>query len=140
MIEGVDHIGIAVTSIAEARVFYESLGLSVETIEEVPHEGVRVAVIPCGNSRVELLEPLGEDSPVQKFLDRRGPGIHHVCLASGDVDGDDARLRTSGARLLRDRPSPGAEGATVQFVHPSSAGGVLVEISQRPAKTHQHEP
>ncbi len=138
MIEGVDHIGIAVTSIDEAKGFYESLGLSIETIEEVPHEGVRVAVIPCGNSRVELLEPLGEDSPVQKFLDRRGPGIHHVCLATDDVDGDDARLRGAGVRLLREQPSAGAEGATVQFVHPSSSGGVLVEISQRPQDGRSH--
>ena len=112
---------------------YDDLALlEIETIEEVPHEGVRVAVIPCGPSRVELLEPLDDSSPVARFLEKRGPGIHHVCLATDDVDADDQRLRDAGMRVLRDQPSPGAEGATVQFVHPASAGGVLVEISQRP--------
>lgn len=130
MITGMDHIAIAVASIEEARTFYENLGLSVAGIEEVEHEGVRVAMIPCGGTRIELLEPLSADSPVGRFLERRGPGIHHLCLRSDDVDGDDGRLRAKGLSLLRDRPGPGAEGATVQFVHPKSADGVLVELSE----------
>ena len=130
MIRGIEHIGIAVRSIEEARTFYESLGLVVEEIEEVPQEGVRVAMIPCGESRIELLEPTRDDSPVAKSLDKRGPGLHHLCLASDGVEEDDRRLREEGVQLLRPEPSPGAGGATVQFVHPRSSGGVLVELSE----------
>lgn len=130
MITGLDHVAIAVPSIEEARTFYENLGLTVTGIEEVEHEGVRVAMIPCGGSRIELLEPLSSDSPVARFLERRGPGIHHLCMRSDDIGADDGQLRADGASLLRERPGPGAEGATVQFVHPKSAGGVLVELSE----------
>ena len=130
MINSVDHIGIAVRSIAEARVFYEAMGLEVAEIEEVASEGVRVAMIPCGASRIELLEPMSSDSPIAGFLEKRGPGIHHLCLRTDDVKGDDSKLREAGIQVLRDEPSPGAEGATVQFVHPRSSGGVLVELSE----------
>lgn len=130
MIGKIAHVGIAVRSIAEARVLYEALGLHVEAIEDVPHEGVRVALIPCGDSHLELLEPLGPDSPIEHFLAQRGPGIHHLCLASDDVRADDARLRALGLHLLRAEPTRGAGGCWVQFVHPKSAGGVLLELSQ----------
>jgi methylmalonyl-CoA epimerase len=130
MIRNVEHIGIAVRSIEEARGFYESLGLAVDHIEEVPEEGVRVAFIPCGHTRFELLEPTRPDSPVAKFLEKRGPGIHHVCVESDAIDDDDARLRSRGVELLRDRPTRGAGGARVQFVHPKSTGGILLEVSQ----------
>ena len=130
MIGKIDHVGIAVQSIAEARKTYEALGLHVEEIEEVPHEGVRVALIPCGESRIELLEPMDASSPVAKFLEKRGPGVHHLCLASDDVRGDDARLRQSGFQVLRPEPTRGAGGCWVQFVHPKSTGGVLLELSQ----------
>ncbi|MEM7350885.1 MAG: methylmalonyl-CoA epimerase [Acidobacteriota bacterium] len=132
MIERIDHIGIAVHSIEDSRRLYESLGLEVEAIEEVPHEGVRVAIIPCGESSIELLEPLDESSGVARFLTKRGPGIHHVCLGTGDVEADDARLRETGLQVLREEPTVGAGGCRVQFVHPKSAGGVLLELSQRP--------
>jgi len=130
MIRRVDHLGIAVRSIAEARGFYEALGLTLEAIEEVPQEQVRVAMIRCGETRLELLEPTGPESPIARFLEQRGPGIHHLCLASDDLDADDARLREQGVRRLREAPTPGAGGARVQFVHPKSAGGVLVELAQ----------
>ena len=130
MIPRIDHVAIAVRSIDEARKLYEDLGLEVEAIEEVPQEGVRVALIACGESRIELLEPTTEDSPVRKFLDRRGPGLHHLCLASDSLGEDDARLRELGYRLLRDQPTRGAGGCWVQFVHPKSTGGVLLELSQ----------
>lgn len=130
MIEQVDHIGIAVRSIDEAKVLYEALGLHVEEIEEVPQEKVRVAMIPCGQARIELLEPTAPDSPVAKFLENRGPGIHHLCLKSGDVVEDDAKLRKAGFRVLRDEPTAGAGGTRVQFVHPRSTGGVLLEIAE----------
>ena len=135
MIQRIDHVGIAVRSIEEATSFYEALGLEVEAIEEVEAEGVRVALIPCGDSRIELLEPTREDSPIARFLERRGPGLHHLCLASDDLAADDRRLRDSGAEFLRDRPTRGAGGCWIRFVHPKSAGGVLIELSQSPDPT-----
>ncbi|HSS77383.1 MAG TPA: methylmalonyl-CoA epimerase [Thermoanaerobaculia bacterium] len=136
MIERIGHVGIAVRSIAEARGLYETLGLVVEAIEDVPHEGVRVALLACGESHIELLEPLSDDSPIAKFLDKRGPGIHHLCLASDDVRADDVRLREGGYQVLRPEPTRGAGGCWVQFVHPKSAGGVLLELSEDP---HQED-
>ena len=133
MIEGIDHVGIAVHSIDEARKSWEALGLTVEAIEEVPQEGVRVALIPCGGSRIELLEATRDDSPIARFLEQRGPGIHHLCLATDDVRGADARLRDAGYRVLRPEPTRGAGGCWVQFVHPKSTGGVLLELSQEAA-------
>jgi len=130
MIDGVDHIGIAVTSIDEARGFYESLGLEIEEIEVVESEGVRVAMIPCGETKIELLEATRDDSPIAQFIERKGPGMHHICLRSSDIHADDTSLRERGARVLRDQPTRGAGGCWVQFVHPKSAGGVLVELSQ----------
>ena len=133
MIKKVDHIGIAVRSIEESRKLYEALGLSVSFIEDVPIDGVRVAMIPCGATHIELLEPLSEDSHVGKFLEKRGPGIHHLCLASDDVRTDDEHLRDSGFERMRPAPTLGAGGCWVQFVHPKSAGGVLVELSEEPS-------
>ena len=130
MIGRIDHVGIAVRSIEEARVLYEALGLSIEAIEEVPAEGVRVALIPCGDTRIELLEATTEDSPIERFLDRRGPGMHHLCLATDDIEADQERLSEGGFRLLREEPTRGAGGCWVQFVHPASTGGVLLELSQ----------
>lgn len=132
MIERIDHIAIAVRSIEEGRKFYEALGLTVERIEDVPQEGVKVAMIRCGESWVELLEPLSAESPVAKFLEKRGPGIHHLCFASDDARADDGRLRDAGFEMLRPEPTIGAGGCWVQFVHPKSAGGVLVELSEEP--------
>jgi methylmalonyl-CoA/ethylmalonyl-CoA epimerase len=130
MIRRVDHLGIAVRSIDAARGFYDALGLEIGAIEEVPQEKVRVAMIRCGEARLELLEPTDPESPIARFLEQRGPGIHHLCLGSDDLDADDRSLRASGARLLREAPTEGAGGARVQFVHPKSTGGVLVELSQ----------
>jgi methylmalonyl-CoA/ethylmalonyl-CoA epimerase len=130
MIRGIAHIGIAVRSIDEALRLYAALGLAVGHVEDVVAEGVRVAVIPCGESAIELLEPLSADSPIAKFLDRRGPGIHHLCLASSDVRADDRRLREDGFATLRPQPTRGAGGCWVQFVHPKNAGGVLLELAQ----------
>lgn len=134
MVERVDHIGIAVRSIAESRRLYETLGLRVAAIEEVPDEGVRVALIPCGETSIELIEPLDDASPVARFLEKRGPGIHHLCLGTDDIAAADARLRDGGLEVLRDRPTRGAGGCWVQFVHPRSAGGVLLELSQGPGR------
>jgi len=130
MIERIDHIGIAVRSIDEAKGFWQALGLQIEGIEEVPHEGVRVAFLQVGASRIELLEATTEESPIARFLKKRGPGIHHLCLKSGDVRADDAALREAGYRVLRPEPTRGAGGCWVQFVHPESTGGVLLELSE----------
>jgi methylmalonyl-CoA/ethylmalonyl-CoA epimerase len=137
VIRGVDHLGIAVRSIAESRVFYETLGLAVGAIEEVPGDQVRVAMIPCGAVRLELLEPTSPESPIARFLERRGPGLHHLCLATDDLGADDARLREAGYQLLRPEPSRGAGGCWIQFVHPKSTGGVLVELSQPAADARE---
>ncbi|MEM9291370.1 MAG: methylmalonyl-CoA epimerase [Acidobacteriota bacterium] len=131
MLEKIDHLGIAVHSIEEAKSFYEAMGLAIHEIEEVPQEKVRVAIIPLGESRIELLEPTADDSPIARFLEKRGPGIHHVCFATDDVKAEGDRLRTSGYRVLRDEPTPGADHCLVNFIHPKSAGGVLTEISQK---------
>jgi len=132
MIGRIDHIGIAVRSIAEARTFYEALGLEVTSIEEVPQEGVRVAMIPCGESLIELLEPISPESPIARFLEKRGPGIHHLCLAADDVAAADVALRAAGVELLRPEATEGAGGTRVNFVHPKSASGVLVELAEGP--------
>jgi methylmalonyl-CoA epimerase len=132
VIAGIDHVGIAVRSIDEARRFYETLGLEVEAIEEVVAEGVRVALIPCGESRIELLEATSPESPIARFIDKRGVGIHHICLATSDVRSDQGLLEDAGFEVLRPEPTRGAEGCWIQFVHPQSAGGVLVELSERP--------
>jgi methylmalonyl-CoA/ethylmalonyl-CoA epimerase len=137
VIRGVDHLGIAVRSIAESRVFYEALGLAVEAIEDVPGDQVRVAMIPCGAMRLELLEPTSGESPIARFLERRGPGLHHLCLATDDLGADDARLREAGYQVLRPEPSRGAGGCWIQFVHPKSTGGVLVELSQPAAAARE---
>lgn len=130
MIRKLDHVGVAVRSIVESRTFYEALGLTVEAIEDVPQEKVRVAMLRCGETRLELLEPTAPDSPIARFLEQRGPGIHHLCFGSDDLAGDDARLRAAGVQLLRPEPTRGAGGCWVQFVHPRSAGGVLVELAE----------
>ena len=131
MIDRIEHIGIAVESIEEAKGFYEALGLSVERVQEVPQEGVRVALIRCGESHIELLEATSPESPIAKFIAKRGAGMHHLCLATEDVRGDDTMLRQAGFDLLRAEPTRGAGGCWVQFVHPKSTGGVLVELAEQ---------
>lgn len=130
MIGKVDHIGIAVASIEAALPLYQALGLEVERIEVVESEGVRVAMIACGETHLELLEPTRPDSPIAKFLETRGPGLHHLCLRSTDIAADDQRLKEAGLRVLRPEPTLGAGGCRVQFVHPKSTGGILLELSE----------
>lgn len=125
-----DHIGIAVASLAEGVEFYEALGLELEGVEEVLEQGVKVGFLPVGDGRLELLEPTGETSPIAKHLARRGPGLHHICLRVDDIRASMAVLAERGYRLLSDEPQPGAHGCLVCFVHPKSTGGVLLELSQ----------
>jgi methylmalonyl-CoA/ethylmalonyl-CoA epimerase len=125
-----DHIGIAVASLAEGAAFYEALGLEVTGTDEVPEQGVKVAFLPVGDTRLELLEPTGPDSPIAKHLEKRGPGMHHLCVRVDDIEATMRRLADAGYRLLSDEPQPGAHGCKVCFVHPKSTGGVLLELSQ----------
>lgn len=123
-----DHLGVAVRGIAEARRFYEMLGMKVGREEIVEHEQVRVAMLPLGESRIELLEPTAEDSAVGRFLAKRGEGLHHIAVKVADVDAMFERLKESGVRVVSDQVRFGAGGHRYFFVHPESTGGVLVEI------------
>ena len=125
----IDHIGIATGGIAEVANFYrEALGLKIEEIEEVAEQKVRVAMLPIGESRIELLEPTTDDSPISKFLAKRGPGIHHVAIQVENIRESLRKMKEEGARLIDEEPRNGAGGCLVAFVHPSSTGGVLVEL------------
>jgi methylmalonyl-CoA epimerase len=130
----VDHLGIAVRSLEEGKAFYEGvLGLRLVLEEEIPTERVRVAKYDGGGLRLELLESTDADGPVARFVERRGPGLHHVCYRVEDIEAALAALAARGIEPLGDAPRPGAGGCRVAFVHPRDAGGVLVELSQPPA-------
>jgi methylmalonyl-CoA epimerase len=123
-----DHLGIAVKSIAAARDFYEALGLAVSNEEIVEHEKVKTAMLPLGDSRIELLEATEEDSVIGRFLAKRGEGLHHVAVKVDRVDAMFERLKSQGVGLASDAVRVGAGGHRYFFVHPASTGGVLVEI------------
>ncbi len=125
-----DHIGIAVESIDQRLAVYEALGLEATGFEDVEEQGVRVAFLPVGESRLELLEPTGPASPIARHLERRGPGLHHICLRVSDIRQTMARLTEEGFELLSEDPQQGAHGCLVCFVHPKCAGGVLLELSE----------
>jgi methylmalonyl-CoA epimerase len=124
----IDHIGIAVKSLAAAKSIYEKLGLSISPEETVKQEQVRVVMIPVGESRLELLEATSENSTIAKFITKRGEGLHHVCLRVPDLPATVARLKKDGVRLVSEEIKTGAGGHKYVFVHPSSAGGVLLEL------------
>lgn len=124
----IDHLGIAVKSLAAAREFYEKLGLTISGEEVVESEQVRVGMIALGESRIELLEPTAENSPVGKFLSKRGEGLHHISLRVPDLPSMVAKLKNNGVRLVSDEIKTGAGGHRYVFVHPQSAGGVLLEL------------
>jgi methylmalonyl-CoA/ethylmalonyl-CoA epimerase len=134
MILKVDHVGIAVTSLESGLEFWrDALGLPLAGTETVETEGVRVAFLPAGESRVELLEASRKDSPIGKFLAKRGGGIHHITLQVESIQDVLDRLKARGVPLLDDAPRSGAEGTSVAFIHPRAAGGVLVELLELPA-------
>ncbi len=124
----IDHLGIAVKSLAEAKKFYETLGLEVMPEEVVEGEKVRVAMVPLGESRIELLEPTSPDSTIAKFLEKRGPGLHHVALQVTNLAGRVEELKAAGTRLINEEVKIGAGGHMYVFVHPASTGGVLLEL------------
>ena len=144
-----DHIGIAVKSIAVARGFYETLGLKVTAEETIEQEQVKTAMLPLGETRLELLEATAESSVIAKFIAKQGEGLHHIAIHVADVDAAFAQLKKDGARIASQSIQTGAGGHRYFFVHPSSAGGVLVEIvgdvvsveksSPIPKKARAHE-
>jgi methylmalonyl-CoA/ethylmalonyl-CoA epimerase len=125
----INHLGIATKGIDEALKFWaDSLGLENVHTETVEDQKVRVAMLPVGESRIELLEPTSDDSPISKFLEKRGGGIHHIAVEVDNIVVALERLKSQGARLIDEEPRVGAEGCLVAFVHPSSSGGVLLEL------------
>jgi methylmalonyl-CoA epimerase len=126
-----DHVGIAVKSIAESEKFYKALGFSHGHEEIIAREKVKAKIFTLGNdSRVELLEPTSSDSVIAQFIEKRGQGIHHMCLRVKDIRKSLAELKCAGMRLVHETPFVGAENCLVAFVHPSSTGGVLIELSE----------
>jgi methylmalonyl-CoA epimerase len=124
----IDHLGIAVKSLAAAKGIYEKLGLTISTEEVVESEQVRLVMVPVGETRLELLEPLSESSPIAKFIAKRGEGLHHVSLRVPDLGAAVERLKKDGVRLVSEEMKIGAGGHRFVFVHPSSAAGVLLEL------------
>jgi methylmalonyl-CoA/ethylmalonyl-CoA epimerase len=128
----VDHIGIATPVIENALgLWRDTLGLSFESTEEVTEQGVKVAMLSIGESHIELLEPLSPNSPVAKFMQKRGPGIHHVAIRVLDIRAALSNLKEKGVRLIDETPRVGAGGCLVAFIHPSSFNGVLLELVER---------
>lgn len=131
-----DHIGIAVSSIAEGSKFYKAMGFADPHIEDVPSEKTKTGFFKLqNNSNLELLESLSDDGVIKKFLDKRGPGIHHICLRVKNIEAVLAHLKSEGVRLINETPKKGAHNCLVAFIHPASTGGVLIELSQ-PAGGH----
>ena len=123
------HIGIAVRAIDELLPFYRDL-LGLDDVPLEDSDGAHIAGLAAGDSLVELLEPDAADSPISRFIDRRGPGIHHICFAVPDLDDTLARCRSKGIELIDDAPRMGAEGKRIAFLHPKSTGGVLIELTE----------
>ncbi len=135
MIKKIDHIGIAVSSIENSLPFYTNiLNLQLEGIEEVESENVKVAFINIGESKLELLEPLSPESPISKFIEKRGEGIHHVALGVSSIEARIQDMKENGIRMLADEPKLGAGGAKIAFMHPKSTGSVLYELCEKHSK------
>lgn len=125
----INHVAIVVEDLQEAIGFWvEALGLPLARVAEEPAEAVRVAFLPAGEGQIELLEPTDEESGVARYLQKRGPGLHHLCLEVADIDAAMARLRAHGVELINETPRSGEGGRRYAFVHPKSAGGVLLEL------------
>jgi methylmalonyl-CoA/ethylmalonyl-CoA epimerase len=128
-----DHIGIAVKSLDAARI-YETLGLTIAHRETVETQKVNTVFLSVGDSNFELLEPTSADSPIAKFIEKRGEGIHHICLRVDDIEAHLERLKAAGYRLINEAPVPGAHGCRVAFLHPAAGNGVLIELSEKIAE------
>lgn len=128
MIKKVSHIGIAVKDLDAGIAFYQKLGLTLEAIEEVPSQKVKVAFFPCGDTRIELLAPTTEDSPIAKFIEKKGEGIQHVAFGVDDLPAALKAMEEQDIQLIDKEPRPGAHGADIAFMHPKSTLGVLLEL------------
>jgi methylmalonyl-CoA epimerase len=129
MLAAIDHTGVAVTSLDDALRFYRDvLGLVLVHREDLADQGVQAALLDVGDSHVELIAPLGPDTPLARFLAKRGPGLHHVAYRVADIESQLASLSAAGVRLIDERPRPGIRGSRVAFLHPSATGGVLTEV------------
>ena len=128
MVKRISHIGIAVKDLEAGIAFYQSLGLELEGIEEVPSQKVRVAFLPCGDTRIELLCPTSEDSAVAKFIEKKGEGIQNIAFAVDDLPKALAESEAKGITLIDKEPRPGAHQADIAFLHPKSSMGVLLEL------------
>lgn len=133
MIKRLDHIAVAVPDLNEAIArFVDDLGLELAGTEDVVSASTRTAFLPVAGTQIELIHPLEGQGPVQRFLETRGGGLHHLCFETDDIEADMARLQARGYRFLSDGPKPGAHGTRVVFIHPKSAGGVLIELAEHP--------
>ena len=128
----IDHLGIAVRSVKQSKAFYEQLGLQVVGEETIEHEGVRIAMVPIGETRIELLEAMHAESPIGRFLVKRGEGLHHIAIRVEDLASTVEELKRAGTKFISEEIKIGAGGHLYVFVHPSSAGGVLVELCEDP--------
>ena len=140
MITKIDHIGVVVSDIEEAlKVYQQALGLSLAKIQERPDQAVTIAFLPTGESEIELVQPVTSDSGVAKFLQKRGEGIHHLCLEVDDIEEALAKLREKGLQLIDEMPRTGPEGERFAFIHPKSTHGVLIELYEYPESTTTHK-
>ena len=128
----IDHIAIAVNDVeASAKIYQEALGVSEIEFETVESEGVKIAIIPMENGRIELMQPTNDDSPIKKFLDKKGPGLHHMALETDNIEGEVERMEGCGVQFLG-KIRPGSAGTKVTFIHPKSLNGVLAELCSHP--------
>jgi methylmalonyl-CoA epimerase len=133
MVKRIDHIAIAVHDIDEAAKFYtDMLKLDLSGVEVVTEQKTKVGFLKIGDSSIELVQPASDDSPLVKFLETRGPGIHHICLEVDDIQGEVEELKKRGARMIDEKPRPGAHKTQVAFIHPKISGGVLIELNELP--------
>lgn len=133
MIKKLDHIAIAVKNLEDTAKFYQDLlGLELKSVEVVKEQKTKVGFLPIGETNIELVEPAGDDSPLIKFLDTKGPGIHHLCFEVDDIERELKVLTDKGAQLIDKTPRPGAHQTQIAFLHPKGTGGVLIELSQKP--------
>lgn len=138
----IEHIGVAVDRIEDALAFWrDALGLELAHVEEVAEQRVRVAMLPVGEARIELIEATDAESPIAKFIAKRGAGIHHIAVRVGDLRAALTRLKERGVRLIDEEPRLGADGCAIAFIHPSATGGVLIELVERATESddeHRH--
>jgi methylmalonyl-CoA/ethylmalonyl-CoA epimerase len=136
-VKKVDHLGIAVKDLQEALAFYEkTLGITCTHVEEMPERGIKVAFLPLGAGRIELIAPTRDNSEVSRFLETRGSGIHHICFEAPDAQAAVDGLKAAGVRMVDETLKPGAHHTQVAFVHPKSTCGVLIELAQHPKDHH----